>query len=78
LIEQEDRTEQRSLREATIQYIDLLPPPHRGLLQLMAKDYQKPTYALVAGAIEQLIIDWTHEVVPQDYGKHDVEELRTA
>jgi hypothetical protein len=78
LIEQEERTEQQSLREATIQYIDLLPPPHRGLLQLMAKDYQKPTYALVAGAIEQLIIDWTHEVVPQDYSKRDAEDLRSA
>jgi hypothetical protein len=32
----------------------------------MAKDLQKPPYALVAGAIEQLIIGWTHEVVPQE------------
>jgi hypothetical protein len=73
-----DSVEQKSLREATMQYIESLPTSHRGLLQLMAQEYQKPPYALVASAIERLIVDWTRKVVPDELGPHAVPQRRTA
>ncbi len=76
--EHDDSVEQNNLREATQQYIELLPPAHRGLLQLIADDYKKPPHALVAGAIEQLIIGWTQEVVPNDRDRKPVLVRRSA
>jgi hypothetical protein len=78
LAEHENKAEQNVLREATQQYIDLLPPAHRGLLQLMAKDYEKPPHALVASAIEQLILTWTREIIPDRRDIKPVPARRTA
>jgi hypothetical protein len=78
LAKHEYNAEQTSLREATQHYIDLLPPAHKGLLQLMAKDYQKPPHALIAGAIEQLILSWTQEIVPDTRDIKPVPVRRSA
>jgi hypothetical protein len=62
----DERLEQRDLRQATMRYIESLPPSHQALLQAIADEYEKPPYALVAGAIERLIADWTRVAAPEE------------
>jgi hypothetical protein len=73
-----DSIEQSDLRQATMRYIESLPSSHRALLQVIAEEYQRPPYALVAGAIEQLIVDWTRAAVPQEPCRSTVLHQRTA
>jgi hypothetical protein len=62
-------TEQRQLREATQRYVESLPPLHRELLQLMAADYSRPPYAVVAGAIEEAIARWRADYLAKGAGR---------
>jgi hypothetical protein len=62
-------TEQRNLKEATERYVDSLPPMHRELLHLIAADYNKPTYAIVAGAIEEVIARWRADYLAKEAGR---------
>lgn len=66
LSRQNVNVEQRILREATERYLDSPPPMHRELFQLMAADYKKPPYALIAGAIEDAIVKWRSEVLSDE------------
>jgi len=74
----EEVVEQRSVRDATIQYIEALPSAHRQLLQVMAKEYQRPAYALVAGAIERLIVDWTRTAAPDEFSVRKALQRQSA
>jgi hypothetical protein len=76
--DQNECSDLRSLREATMQYLELMPTTHRGLLQLMAKEYDKPAYALVASAIERLIVEWTRQVAPTGTADYRVQQRRYA
>jgi hypothetical protein len=69
--------EQQTLREATERYFDSLPPMHREVLQLMAADYDKPPYAIIAGAIEDVIAKWRSELLSKESG-HNPGHLRRA
>lgn len=62
-------TEQRKLREATQHYVESLPALHRELVHLMAADYNKPPYAIIAGAIEDAIARWRADLLSRESGR---------
>jgi hypothetical protein len=42
---------------------------HRELLHLIAADYNRPTYAIVAGAIEEVIARWRADYLAKEAGR---------